>query len=168
MPWATMPPMPSYTIREGAVEDAERLIERIIELARYERLDHTLEISVEELKRWIFSESPVAGSLVAESNGDIVGYAIYFRSFSTFVGKPGFWLEDLYVTPEMRGKGIGRALLRRLAEETVSCGFGRLEWSVLDWNQPSIEFYEAIGADILGDWRICRLAGEKLLRFVGT
>ena len=140
-------------------------MELIVELARYERLDHTLENNIDQLRAWLFSGSPVAGCFVAETAVTIVGYAIFYRTFSTFLGRPGLWLEDLYVTPEMRGRGLGKALLRRLAEETVNNKHGRLEWAVLDWNQPAIDFYQAIGAEMMADWRMCRMSGEGLARF---
>lgn len=137
------------------------------ELAVYEKLEHLFVADSDGLRQWLFT-SPVASALVAEMGGETVGYAVYFRSFSTFLGRPGIWLEDLYVTPELRGTGIGKSLLSELAREAVAGGCGRLEWAVLDWNQPAIDFYERIGADVMPDWRMCRLAGEKLERFSGT
>jgi GNAT superfamily N-acetyltransferase len=157
--------MPDFTIRDAAAADADRLIALIRELATYEKLEHLVVNSADELRRWIFTDSPVAGAFVAEIADEIVGYAIYFRTFSTFLGKPGFWMEDLYVRPEQRGSGIGKALLRRLASAALEKGHARVEWAVLDWNQPAIDFYESIGAQLMPDWRMCRLTGDKLESF---
>jgi GNAT superfamily N-acetyltransferase len=163
-----MPPVSDIAIREGTERDAGRIVELIRELAVFEKLDHLFVNSETELCRWLFSGSPVAGCYVAEQDSEIVGYAIFFRTFSTFLGKPGLWLEDLYVTPAMRGKGVGKRLLRTLACATVDGGHGRLEWAVLDWNQSAIDFYQSLGAEIMPDWRMCRLTGETLERFAGA
>ncbi|MEJ5171814.1 MAG: GNAT family N-acetyltransferase [Fimbriimonadales bacterium] len=138
-----------------------RLIER---LARYERLEHQLQGGPEALERALFDEG-VARALVAEDAGELVGYAVYFTTFSTFLVRAGVWLEDLFVVPERRGQGIGRALLGSVVRIARERGAGRVEWSVLDWNEPAIRFYEALGARLLPDWRICRLDGEALDRF---
>jgi GNAT superfamily N-acetyltransferase len=160
--------MPDYAIRDAVESDCGRLIELMRELAVYEKLDHIFVGAEEDMKKWLFSGSPAAAGFVAEKDGVIVGYAIYFRSFSTFLGKPGIWLEDLYVSPALRGQGIGKALLKRLAVTAAEGGHARLEWSVLDWNQPAIDFYAAIGAEIMGEWRICRMDGERLSRFAAS
>ncbi|HWA83891.1 MAG TPA: GNAT family N-acetyltransferase [Fimbriimonadaceae bacterium] len=160
--------MSEFSIRRAEAADAERLIELMGELARFEKLDHLFAGTAGDLRKWLFGDSPVAFAEVAESGGVIVGYSVSFRSFSTFLGKPGLWLEDLYVTPAERGQGIGKALLRSLAAEAVRLGHGRLEWSVLDWNQDAIGFYEGLGAEIMADWRVCRLAGDRLARFGGS
>jgi GNAT superfamily N-acetyltransferase len=157
--------MPEFTIRDAVATDADRLIALILELARYEKLEHIFVNSADELRRWLFSDSPVAGCFVAERDSEIVGYAIYFRSFSTFLGKPGFWLEDLYVTPAMRGTGIGKSLLKKLARTAVEAGHARVEWAVLEWNQPAIDFYQSIGANLMPDWRLCRLTDDNLRSF---
>lgn len=128
----------------------------VLELAEYERLSHTVIGTAELLERHTFDDNLIE-VFVAESDGEIVGYSISFRSFSTFRAQPGIWLEDLYVTPEERGKGHGKALLQNLIDLCRTRGYGRLEWSVLDWNEPSIRFYEAMGAQILDDWKICRM-----------
>ncbi len=159
-----MPPVETLSIREANLNDSERLILLMRELARYERLEHTFDNSAADLEQWLF-HNPIAGCQVAEVEGSVAAYAVYFRTFSTFLGKPGFWLEDIYVTPEHRGQGIGKALLRHLAGKAVASESGRLEWAVLDWNQTAIEFYGSIGAEILSDWRLCRLHGDALAQF---
>jgi GNAT superfamily N-acetyltransferase len=109
------------------------------------------------LARDMFSESPKVQSFVAELDGKIVGYALFFWTYSTFLTKPGLWMEDLYVTPELRGQGLGQALLNAVIEHAGKVGAGRLEWSVLDWNVNAIQFYEKLGAEVMPDWRICRI-----------
>jgi GNAT superfamily N-acetyltransferase len=156
-----MPPMAPFSIRPACPEDAPRLIELMRELAA---LEHVFAGTADELVRWLFADAPIAGCLVAESSGALVGYAVFFRTFSTFLGKPGYWLEDVYVTSDARGNGVGRSLLRHVAA-LATRDRGRLEWCVLDWNHSAIEFYEKIGAETLNEWRICRLAGESLDRF---
>jgi GNAT superfamily N-acetyltransferase len=114
----------------------------------------------------LFGERPVIETLVAESEpGRLIGFALYFTNFSTFLGKPGLYLEDLFVRPEQRGHGVGRALLEALARIALERDYGRVEWSVLDWNAPAIGFYEQLGASVLPEWRICRLTGAALERF---
>jgi GNAT superfamily N-acetyltransferase len=157
--------VPDFAVRVARSEDSEKIIELMLELAVFEKLDHMFVSTAPDLRRWLFSGSPAASAYVAESAGEIIGYAVVFRSFSTFLGKPGVWLEDLYVTPALRGTGVGKALLRHVASSVVENGYGRLEWSVLDWNQGAIDFYGHIGAEILTDWRVCRLSGDKLQRF---
>lgn len=159
--------VPAFTIRQARSEDSEALIGLMIELARYEKLDHIFVNDAETLRQWLFA-SPVASALIAEIDGAAIGYAVFFRSFSSFLGKPGYWLEDLYVTPEHRGSGVGKALLAELARVAVSEQCGRVEWAVLDWNQTAIDFYQRIGADVMRDWRVCRLDGEKLQRFAAS
>ncbi|MCC7231225.1 MAG: GNAT family N-acetyltransferase [Fimbriimonadaceae bacterium] len=144
-------------IRDARPEDCPAICALIRELAVYERLEHLMAATSEDLARDLFSPNPVVRSIVAEREAEIIGYAMYFRSYSTFLAKPGIWLEDLYVKNSERGSGIGKALLAhvgRIAKEECA---GRLEWSVLDWNEPAIGFYERLGADIMSDWRICRL-----------
>ena len=126
-------------------------------LAEYEKLSHTVSGTANDLRKWIF-EDPVVDCLVAVEGGNVVGYAIFFRNFSTFRVKPGVWLEDVFVTPERRSAGIGKALLNAVIDFASERGYGRVEWSVLDWNEPAIKFYESIGADVMPDWRICRVS----------
>lgn len=138
------------------------MVELIRELAVYEKLEHLMEISAGDLERDLFGENPVIRSIVAERESEVVGYAIFFRSYSTFLGKAGIWLEDLYVKQSERGGGIGKRLLQEVGKIARAEGAGRLEWSVLDWNEPAIGFYRKLGADILGDWRICRLDSDGI------
>jgi GNAT superfamily N-acetyltransferase len=135
------------------------------ELARYEKLEHLFKNDADSLRRCLFGPERVATGHVAESGGEIVGYSISFRSYSTFLGKPGVWLEDLFVLPSFRGKGVGKALLRTVAAKGAAAGCSRVEWAVLDWNQSAIDFYKSLGADVMPDWRMCRLTGEGLESF---
>jgi len=143
-------------------KDCLAVVELIRELAVYEKLEHLMEISAGDLERDLFGENPVIRSIVAERESEVVGYAIFFRSYSTFLGKAGIWLEDLYVKQSERGGGIGKRLLQEVGKIARAEGAGRLEWSVLDWNDPAIGFYRKLGADILGDWRICRLDSDGI------
>lgn len=152
----------SVTIRDATREDLPVILGFIRELADYEHLLDDLEADEENLAAALFSPSPRVFSLIAERDGAPVGHALWFYSFSTFRGRHGIWLEDLFVRPEERGRGAGRALLAALAQRCVREGLTRLEWSVLTWNEPSIRFYEALGAVSLGDWAINRLAGAPL------
>lgn len=162
-----MPPVSDFSIRQAAPADVKSLLELMLELARYEKLDHLFVTQEQDLSKWLF-ESPISSAFVALDGDHIVGYAVFFRSFSTFLGKPGFWLEDIYVTPSHRGKGIGKDLLRTIAREAVEHGHARVEWAVLDWNQPAIDFYKSIGATVMEDWRVCRLTGQELDRFAAS
>jgi GNAT superfamily N-acetyltransferase len=139
------------------------IIRRLIEaLADYEKLREECIITDEDLDNWLF-QTPKAKAVVCWQQGEPVGFALYFNNFSTFKGKPGIYLEDLFVKPEPRGKGYGKALLKYLAKEAVDNGYARFEWSVLDWNQPSIDFYESVGAKLMHEWKICRVDGQELL-----
>jgi GNAT superfamily N-acetyltransferase len=139
------------------------IIRRLIEaLADYEKLREECVITDEDLNNWLF-QTPKAKAVVCWQQGEPVGFALYFNNFSTFKGKPGIYLEDLFVKPEHRGKGYGKALLKYLAKEAVDNGYARFEWSVLDWNQPSIDFYESVGAKLMHEWKICRVDGQELL-----
>jgi GNAT superfamily N-acetyltransferase len=139
------------------------IIRSLIEaLADYEKLREECIITDEDLNEWLF-QTPKAKAVVCWQQGEPVGFALYFNNFSTFKGKPGIYLEDLFVKPEHRGKGYGKALLKYLAKEAVDNGYARFEWSVLDWNQPSIDFYESVGAKLMHEWKICRVDGQELL-----
>lgn len=141
----------------------EALIARFIrDLARYEKLEHELDLSEARLTEHLFGERPVCGALIAEQDGQPVGFALYFTSYSTFWCKPCLFLEDLYVDPDQRGHGHGLALLRELAKLAIERDCPRLDWHVLDWNQLAIDFYERQGATVLPDWRTCRLDGDAL------
>jgi len=151
-----------HAIRAAAPGDEVALVGLIGELAAYENLTHLLRVTPDALALQLFGARPAAEALVAERGGAIVGFALHFATFSTFLGRPGLYLEDLYVQPAHRGSGIGTALLRRLARLAVERGCGRFEWSVLDWNAGAIRFYERIGATVVPDWRICRVTGDAL------
>ena len=150
------------TIEAATREDVGRIWELIAELAEYERLTHVVTGSAEQLEDHLFGPSPSVSGLVARHEGTVVGYALYFKTYSTFRTQPGVWLEDLYVTPSYRGGGVGKALLASLAQLVHENGWGRLEWSVLDWNEPAVGFYQRLGADVMPEWRICRLADDSL------
>ncbi len=151
-----------FVLRAARVDDVAALVGLIRELAEFEQLSHLVQVTPESLRPHLFGERPVAEAMVAEVGGRIVAFALFFTNFSTFLGKPGLYLEDLYVQPAQRQLGIGRALLTRLARLALERGCGRFEWSVLDWNSNAIAFYERLGASVLPDWRICRLTGDAL------
>jgi GNAT superfamily N-acetyltransferase len=149
-------------IRPAQPTDVPTLLEFIRELAEYERLAHTVEITEELLAKGLFGDRPAAEALVAEIDGEPVGWALFFTNFSTFKGLPWLYIEDIYVRPQLRGRGAGKALLKRVAELAVERGCGRVEWAVLDWNTPSIDFYKNLGAVPLQEWTMYRLTGESL------
>ena len=149
-------------IREASEADLALIAAFIRDLAEYERLAHAVEFDEEQLRRSLFGERPFAEVLIAEDAGEAVGFALFLHNFSTFLGRPGVYLEDLFVRPQARGKGFGKALLVRLAQIALERGCGRVEWAVLNWNQPSIEFYDALGARPNSDWTVYRLTGEAL------
>jgi len=149
------------TIRKAIKEDSKHIHRLITELAVYEKLEDEMEATVEDLAISIFDKKQ-ANVIIAELDGEVVGYALYFYSYSTFLAKAGIYLEDLYVEKIHRGKGIGKTLLSELAKITVENGFGRLEWSVLDWNKPAIDFYKSIGAVPMEGWTMNRLTGDAL------
>jgi GNAT superfamily N-acetyltransferase len=155
------------TIRAAARGDLPRILAFIRELAVYERLEHEVVASEADLEAALFGPRPGAEVVFACLDGTPVGFALFFHSFSTFVGKPGLYLEDLYVRPEARGLGMGRRLLVWLARTALERGCARLEWSVLDWNEPSIGFYRSLGAVAQDEWTTYRLAGEALERLAG-
>ncbi len=153
-----------FCLRSPTPDDVPAIFALIQALAEYENLSHAVTGTIEALKLDLFSDRPKIEAVVAEVDTQIVGFALFFQNYSTFLTKSGIYLEDIFVLPEYRGAGIGKALLKYLANLAIDRGCGRLEWSVLDWNQPAISFYEAIGAKILPDWRICRLTGEDLIK----
>lgn len=154
-----------FTVRAAELRDVDAIVGLIRELAEFEKLSHLLQVTPQTLRPHLFGDKPVAEALVAEADGRVVAFALFFTNFSTFLAKPGLYLEDLYVQPAQRGSGIGRALLSRLGAIAVARGYGRFEWSVLDWNQNAIDFYEKMGATVMPDWRICRVSGDALSRF---
>jgi GNAT superfamily N-acetyltransferase len=154
-----------FTLREAEPRDLSALVGLIRELAEYEKLGHLVQTTEASLHPHLFGARPVAEALVAEVDGAVVAFALFFTNFSTFLARPGLYLEDLYVQPAHRAGGIGKALLSRLGALALARGCGRFEWSVLDWNESAIRFYERMGARVLPDWRLCRVSGEALQRF---
>ncbi|ACR28116.1 GNAT family N-acetyltransferase [Burkholderia glumae] len=151
-----------FEIRDAAPSDVAALIALTRELAEFEALTHLFVATEADLADALFGPNPAAGALVATQEGDLIGYALYFQNYSTFVGKRGLYLEDLYVKPTCRGTGLGTRLLRAVAALAVERGCGRFEWTVLDWNRQAIEFYERMGAVVLPDWRVVRVTGDAL------
>lgn len=152
----------SLTLRSASATDAERVFNLIKALAEYEKLSHQVTGSVEALAQDLAGDPPKIEAILAEWDGSPVGFALFFANYSTFLTRPGLYLEDLFVLPSHRRLGIGKALLTKLATLAAQRGAGRLEWSVLDWNQSAIAFYESFGAMVLPDWRICRVTQDKL------
>ena len=157
----------TLVIRPGEKPDVPVIAELIRGLARFERLEDQVTMTEEKLTRSLFGDRPYAETLIAEDDGKPVGFALFFHNFSTFLGRPGLYLEDLFVLPEGRGKGVGRKLLERLAQVAVERDCGRLEWAVLDWNKDAIRFYERLGARPNEDWTTYRLTGEPLRALAG-
>ena len=152
----------SVTVRVASPADTPLILDFIKKLAEYERLLHEVECSEADIRRDLFGENPRAFCDIAEVEGRPVGFALWFYSYSTFRGRAGIYLEDLFVEPGARGEGAGKALLRRLAERCVEADLGRLEWAVLDWNAPSIAFYDSLGAMKMVGWTVGRLFGDAL------
>ena len=155
----------SIEIRPATRADAALILHYIRELAIYEKAEHEVVASVADIENSLFGDAASAESLICLQHGQPIGYAVYFFSYSTWLGKSGLYLEDLYITPAARGSGAGKRLLRHLAQLAVARGCGRFEWSVLDWNQPAIDFYESFGAAAQSEWIRYRLAGDALLQF---
>ncbi len=154
-------------IRYAVPEDVPVICRLIRGLAEYERLADEVTLTEDRLREHLFGDAPFAEVLLAEDSGSVVGYALFFNSYSTFLARPGLYLEDLFVVPEYRGRGHGKALLLALARLAVERGCGRLEWSVLTWNQPAIEFYRSLGAVELDKWTAFRLTGDTLAKAAG-
>ncbi|EKK4079643.1 GNAT family N-acetyltransferase [Cronobacter dublinensis] len=157
----------SYTIRPARPEDASAIYEMIYELAVYEKAPQEVVTTPDEIRDTLFGADSKTEALICEAEGKAVGYAVFFTSYSTWLGRNGIYMEDLYVSPAFRGQGAGRALLKNIAQCAVKRQCGRLEWSVLDWNQPAIDFYLSIGAAPQSEWIRYRLDGEALLQFAG-
>jgi GNAT superfamily N-acetyltransferase len=151
-----------------ARSDDVPIILRLIEaLGEYERLSHEIVATEDGLRTWLFGPRPAAEVVLAYVDDTVVGFALFFHNFSTFLGRPGLYLEDLFVIPEWRGRGIGKRLLVHLAALAVERGCGRMEWSVLDWNEPALRFYARMGARVMQEWKLCRLTGESLAHLAG-
>lgn len=157
----------SFHIRKATENDTKTIFSLIHQLAVYEKLEHEVVTTVDELKENIFYKK-YAEVLIAEEHGKPIGFALYFFNFSTFVGKPGLYLEDLFVEPRYRGKGYGKKLLIELAGIAAAKNCGRMEWSVLDWNEPSIQFYKSMGAKPMDEWTVYRLTEEKIHQLAKT
>jgi GNAT superfamily N-acetyltransferase len=157
----------SVRIRFGELADVPLIAELIRGLARYEKLEQEVTATEEKLTDALFGERRYAETLIVEDGGEPVGFALFFHNFSTFLAQPGIYLEDLFVKPEHRGRGIGRSLLERLAQIAVDRGCGRLEWAVLDWNENAIRFYERLGAKPNSEWTVYRVTGESLRTLAG-
>ena len=155
----------SLLIRRARRDEAGVVLALIRELADYEKLSH--EATEADIADALFGDRPQLYCAIAEWNGEAVGFAVWFVNFSTFSGRHGIYLEDLFVRPSHRGKGIGKALLTNLARECAANGWSRLQWAVLDWNAPSIAFYKSLGAVMMDDWTLCRVTGEALTRLAG-
>jgi GNAT superfamily N-acetyltransferase len=156
-----------HSIRGALSADAGLVLKFIRDLAAYERLSHEVVADEADIARDLFGPSPRVFCELAFSDGEPTGFALWYYTYSTFQGRHGIWLEDLFVDPKQRRKGIGKALLVHIAQRCVRESLGRLEWAVLDWNQPSIDFYKAHGAMLMSDWQRCRLTGEALRRLAG-
>ncbi|ATF85092.1 MULTISPECIES: GNAT family N-acetyltransferase [Burkholderia] len=152
----------NFEIRDAQPDDVADLVALTRELAQFESLTHLFVATEADLADALFGRNPAAGALVATLDNEVVGYALYFQNYSTFVGKRGLYLEDLYVKPACRGTGLGTRLLRAVAALAVERKCGRFEWTVLDWNRQAIDFYERMGATVLSDWRVVRVTGEAL------
>jgi GNAT superfamily N-acetyltransferase len=152
-------------LRAATVADAPQIHRFITELAIYEKAEHEVKASASDIAASLFATDSPARAIMCEADGVAIGYAVYFMSYSTWLGRPGMYLEDLYITPEQRGSGAGKRLLRHLARIACDAGCGRLEWSVLDWNEPAIQFYRALGAEAQDEWVRYRIAGDALRRF---
>ncbi|UYP30250.1 GNAT family N-acetyltransferase [Pseudomonas sp. Z8(2022)] len=152
-------------IRPATPEDAELILRFITDLAIYEKAEHEVKTDAAGIRASLFADGSTAHGLICELDGQPIGYAVYFFNYSTWLGRHGLYLEDLYVSPEARGLGAGKALLRHLAQLAVARDCGRFEWSVLDWNTPAIDFYESFGARPQSEWTTYRLTGQALLDF---
>jgi len=151
-----------FSVRPAEPADITHIHSMIVELAVFEKLEHMVVATEELLHDGLFGVRPACEAIIGEENGEVVAFALFFHNFSTFLTKKGLYLEDLYVRQSHRGKGYGTQLLSKLAQIAVERNCGRFEWSVLDWNEPAIGFYKTMGAEVMPDWRICRVTGESL------
>jgi GNAT superfamily N-acetyltransferase len=157
-----------FAIRPATETDVPTIRQLIRELAEYERLTHEAVVTESALRETLFAPRPCAEVLIAEARGEVAGFALFFHNYSTFVGKPGLYVEDVFVRPQFRGRGLGTALFRRMARIAVDRGCARMEWAVLDWNEPALNFYRKIGAVPMSDWTVHRLADDGLLRLASA
>ena len=155
-------------VRPATLEDVPLLLELIRGLAEYEKLQHEVTATEELLREHLFGSAPVASALVGEVDGRPEGYAVYFRRYSTFSGKPGIYLEDIFVRPDIRGSGLGKAMMAALSRLVVEAGGDHMEWAVLDWNEPSVGFYKSLGAKSEAEWPTYSLQGEALRQLAAT
>jgi GNAT superfamily N-acetyltransferase len=156
--------MDDITIVPAREADVPAILRMIKGLAEYERLSHQVVATEDSLRETLFGARPAAEVVLAYNGGEPIGFALFFHNYSTFMGRPGLYLEDLFVVPSWRGQGVGKLLLTHLASIAVERRCGRMEWAVLDWNESAIGFYKRLGASLLDDWRICRLTGDALVR----
>jgi len=154
----------SLSIRPARPGEASLVFQFVRELAEYEKLEHEVEATEAMIDAALFGEQPRVFCDIAEWDGEPVGFAVWFLNFSTFSGRPGIYLEDIFVRPAFRGRGVGKALMVHLARKCVENGWARLQWSVLDWNTPSIEFYKSLGGVLLDEWTVVRVSGDALTR----
>ena len=152
----------TFAIRPATAADVAHIRSMIVELAIFEKLEHQVIATEALLHDGLFGARPACEAIIGEADGEVVCFALFFHNFSTFLTRKGLYLEDLYVRQSQRGKGFGKAMLARLAQIAVERECGRFEWSVLDWNEPAIQFYKAMGAVVMPDWRICRVTGDAL------
>ena len=152
----------TFAIRSATPADVTHIRAMIVELAVFEKLEHQVIATEALLHEGLFGVRPACEAIIGEADGEVVCFALFFHNFSTFLTRKGLYLEDLYVRQSQRGKGFGKAMLARLAQIAIERACGRFEWSVLDWNEPAIQFYKAVGAVVMPDWRICRVTGDAL------
>jgi GNAT superfamily N-acetyltransferase len=157
----------NFRIEEAGPQDVPLILSFVKELAEYERLSDSVIVTEGDLREALFGERAVASALIGYDEDEAVGFALFFHNYSTFVGRPGLYLEDLYVRPHMRGRGFGRAMLTYLARVARERRCGRMEWAVLNWNEPAIRFYKSLGARPLDDWTVYRLTGDALDKLAG-
>jgi GNAT superfamily N-acetyltransferase len=153
-----------FSINQITRDEVPGLLEQIRELARFEKLEHEVEATVESLINSLFGPNPVAGALIGRANGEMAGYALHFFTFSSFIGRPGIWLEDLYVRPAYRRQGLGRAMIEAVARIGAERNCGRFEWTALNWNKNALDFYGKLGGQTMDDWILVRLNAEGLRR----
>ena len=156
--------MSNVQIVPARPDDVPVILDLIRGLGEYERLSHEIVATEDGLRKCLFGDRPAAEVVLAYVDTTVVGFALFFHNFSTFLGRPGLYLEDLFVKPEWRGRAIGQQLLAHLARLAVELGCGRMEWTVLDWNEPALRFYERMGARVMKEWKLCRLTGDSLER----